>query len=324
MRNLLRASYYRYLSSPLTRVSAFVVLIIGLISGKVAYTEATPMSDYTYLYIDDISFMIPMAIAAINIALIAGREFSDHTIRNKLTRGATKAQVFLSEGITGCTLMTVFYLFTAIPLILFAHKGLALLPAGSPVMLFVILLLIFLSAAIVTVSACFISANRTYGVLIAGGLLFLIYLSGYMIERRLYICQEEYFTEYSFVYEYDDDGNVIGTKEIENKVRNEDYLTESQQKAIRYAGNLAPGYALCEVTSYFYYSNDAQNEAMMKKHHEEYDDDEWKAEKAEWEKHLKDKQTDTDMLPFLIAEQCAFLVLLTCCGVLIFRRRNLV
>lgn len=318
MCSLLRASYYRYFTSPLTWCAATAVLLLGIVNG---YLATAPMYASRSMDIEPSFFLYPIVVSAIVTSLITGREFSDRTIRNKLTCGASKTQIYLSECITGCTFSTLCFLLTALPVILFNLTGMQLLPKGTPVLLFCILFLISVAGMVVTVTCCMLAANRTYGVLIAGGALILLLFAGFLIEGGLALCRDEYFIRYNTEITYDEDGNRTQT-EVEYKEYNKYYLPEETQKKLRYASALSSGYAYIEVINYFQHCDDARiREEQLSMN---YDPKSQARMEEYWQKREQELQKQTDMLPVMLLGQCLSILLCAGIGVFFFRKRNLV
>ena len=83
----------------MTQFCLFLSVVLGIYAGYTS-VQAQPGTNTLYYLVGDAYFLIILLADIILTALAIGREFSDHTIRNKIIIGYTKSQVFLSELLT--------------------------------------------------------------------------------------------------------------------------------------------------------------------------------------------------------------------------------
>ena len=314
MRNLIRASFVRYLKSPLTWIIAGITLIAGFLYGIRSVIEGD--DGFPDLILDDVAFLFPAALGAIVVVLTVGREFADHTIRNKIITGSTKPQIYLSETITAAAVMSFYALLVTVPLFALAHKGFALLPEGTVPKLFVIFALLFPAAGILTVLITCLTAQRTAAVIVTGGVLFGMYLGGYLLHNRIFNSYEKTNITHEPKYVSDEAGNG-GVTVVEKEEPNPQYLPDSTRHLYRTLGGLNPGYTLVEGVMYTEYQ---RRELMRRLTAEDMEEASWQRFWAEIDRRQKE---DTDFLTIDILMQCGMIVLLLGAGAFSFRLRDL-
>ncbi len=314
MRNLIRASFVRYLKSPLTWIVAGITLIAGFLYGIQSVIEG---SDGLHdLMLDDVAFLFPAALGAIVVVLTVGREFADHTVRNKIITGSTKPQIYLSEAITAAAVMSFYALLVTVPIFSLAHKGFALLPEGTVPKLFVIFALLFPAAGIITVLITCLTAQRTAAVIVSGAVLFGMYLGGFLLQDRISNSYEKTTIIYETKYVSDEEGNAEVT-DVEKEEPNPQYLPDSTRHLYRTLGSLNPGYTLVEGVMYTAYQG---RELMRRLTAENMEEASWQRYWAEIDRRQKE---DTDFLMIEILMQCGLIVLLLGAGACCFRLRDL-
>lgn len=314
MRNLIRASFVRYLKSPLTWIIAGIMLIAGFLYGIQSVVEGN--DSFPELMLDDVTFLIPAALGAIVVVLTVGREFADHTVRNKIITGSTKPQIYLSEAITAAAVMSFYALLVTVPLFALAHKGFALLPEGTVPKLFVIFVLLFPAAGIITVLITCLTAQRTAAVIVTGGVLFGMYLGGYLLHNRIINSYEKTNITHEMKYVSDEEGNG-GVTAVEKEEPNRQYLPDSTRHLYRTLGSLNPGYTLVEGVMYTQYQDGALMRGLTE---EAMEEPSWQ---RYWAKRERRQKEDTDFLPIEILMQCGLIVLLLGAGAFSFRLRDL-
>ena len=314
MRNLIRASFVRYLKNPLTWIIAGITLIAGFLYGIQSVIEGD--DGFPDLILDDVAFLFPAALGAIVVVLTVGREFADHTVRNKIITGSTKPQIYLSEAITAAAVMSFYALLVTVPLFALAHKGFALLPEGTVPKLFVIFALLFPAAGIITVLITCLTAQRTAAVIVTGGVLFGMYLGGYLLHKRISNSYETTTITHEMKYVSDEAGNG-GVTDVEKEEPNSQYLPDSTRHLYRTLGSLNPGYTLVEGVMYTQYQDDRLMRGLTEEAMEE----------PSWQRYWKNRERrqkeDTDFLPIEILMQCGLIVLLLGAGACCFRLRDL-
>ncbi len=314
MRNLIRASFVRYLKSPLTWIVAGITLIAGFLYGIQSVIEG---SDGLHdLILDDVAFLFPAALGAIVVVLTVGREFADHTVRNKIITGSTKPQIYLSEAITAAAVMSFYALLVTVPVFALAHKGFALLPEESIPLLFVIFVLLFPAAGIITVLITCLTAQRTAAVIVSGAVLFGMYLGGFVLHKRIFNSYEKTTITYETKYVSDEAGNG-GVTDVEKEEPNPLYLPDSTRHLYRTLGCLNPGYTLVEGVKYTAYQG---RELMRRLTAEDMKEASWQRYWAEIDRRQKE---DTDYLTIEILMQCGLIALLLGAGACCFRLRDL-
>ncbi len=314
MRNLLRSSCMRYLKSPLTwGIAAFILLAEILLARQTVYTE---YDGTLILSLNVLSFLLPLALGAMVVVLTVGREFSDHTVRNKIITGSSKPQIFLSESVTAAAFMSFCYLLTTVPLLCFAQKGFAQLPEGTEPKLFVMFYLLYPAVGILTVLITCLAAQRTAAVIITGGVLFGLYFGGITQHGLLSVSFAKTNTAYVDENVYDEEGNcTLVTKEYEEP--NPFYLPDGRRHFYRTLGALNPGYTLMEAVMYTEYQG---RELMRRLTAEDMEEASWQRYWAEIDRRQKE---DTDFLMIEILMQCGLIVLLLGAGAFSFRLRDL-
>ncbi|MEE5994045.1 MAG: hypothetical protein V3G42_12520 [Oscillospiraceae bacterium] len=114
MCKLFRACFIRYIKNPMTQFCLLLSVVLGIYAGYTS-VQAQPGTNTLYYLVGDAYFLIILLADIILTALAIGREFSDHTIRNKLIISYTKSQIFFSELLTIICVTVITYLLMILP-----------------------------------------------------------------------------------------------------------------------------------------------------------------------------------------------------------------
>ena len=111
MTKLLHAAFSRLIRNKLFWLGLLVMIAVPLYGVGVRYHDLQVAPEYAWETADGLWFVGGTYIAVIQsvfISLFIGTEFSDGTIRNKLTVGHTRSEIYLTNLIT-CTAVSLFY-----------------------------------------------------------------------------------------------------------------------------------------------------------------------------------------------------------------------
>lgn len=231
-----------------------------------------------------------------------GREFSDHTVRNKLIVGCTRTQIVCAEMLAGMIVSFVFYLLTTMPLLILQWKSLMLLPTDGLLKCYLILLAAFLFCGVFAAGLTMLVGHRTYAIIAVGAVLFGLYAASYWLDGRIDRGAEQYYSWTEFRYEEQEDGTLIEIP-IEHKEENPYYLPEDTRKLLTQINNLNPATGVAKVTQFFFYT-DVPKEPELK---------------AEFDKEV---QADNKALSVMLPEELALCAVIFGLGILCFKRRD--
>ena len=212
MSKLLHAGIRRYARSIVFRLSVLMTAIIGTWTGYVSRQRHS---------FDSMYVLTELAIMAIVVIWMVGREHEEGIFRNKFIAGYKKGTVYLSELILGIGACLLLFLLYTVIYSAFNSYLLKVLPTNVLVRVFLYFLLINtgVAAAFVTIS-CLIP-RRAITVIVSVLLVIGMAIAGTLVQNALN--QPEYWT----YIEFDEPHDGISVTQPEGKeyqVENEDYL----------------------------------------------------------------------------------------------------
>jgi len=180
MIKLLRSNFSRLKKNRLFWLALLLMVAVPLYAVGVRYYDYVIAQETIWETADGLWFvggMYMSVVASVFISLFVGTEFSDGTIRNKLTVGHTRSEIYFSNLIT-CSAVSLFYHFVFIA-VLFGAGSLMLKTWNTPAKTLVILTALSLvtviaMSAIFTMLAMLIhsrSAGAVTAMLVAMGML---------------------------------------------------------------------------------------------------------------------------------------------------------
>ena len=155
MTKLLHAEFTRLIKNKIFWLGLLVMVGVPLYGVGVRYHDYAVASEYVWETADGLWFVGGIYIAVILsvfISLFIGTEFNDGTIRNKLTVGHSRNEIYLSNLIT-CTCVSLFYHIIYIA-VLFGAGSLLLKSWETPMKVLAIMTALSL-AAVVAVSSVY-------------------------------------------------------------------------------------------------------------------------------------------------------------------------
>ena len=311
MRNLLHANFVRYIRRPVTLLAFLVSLTMSIIS--VVHSMRQELHDgqlYEYFKPDLGLSVFVMFLAVIVTAINLGSEFSSASIRNKLIAGYSKSVVFISELILAILFSTILYLLFYGPFLVIRWKYLSRLDFlfGASALL----LCCILSVTVIMVFLCFILENRIVAAII--GMMLIVVMIVMRDELYSRLTRPEYYTEY--VYE---DGHTATMRADPDSMKKpDDVIKVNRIPNSRYIGGIrrviltviyeASAYdALVEFNQYI-----GSSQISVAKLPEE-------VAKTQ-NKYIEEK---VSTLKRETAYNAGIMVVFSCLGVLIFRKKNI-
>lgn len=293
MYKLLRACFIRYMKNNITRICLLLSVVLGIYAGHTS-VQTQPGTNTLYFLVGDAYFLIILLADLILTTLMIGREFSDHTIRNKIITGYTKSQIFLSELLTIIGVTVITYLLMILPFGIMTLNFWTKLPTMGVIRIWILLLLVYLAMISLVTAICFVVSNRTASAIIAILLAFGLYLTDY--EIRYALNQPEILHYES--RQYDDDGNETYQKKDEP---NPQYVSGTKRvilSAINYCNPMA---AIDNCVRFTFYVNDTLAE----------------------ETALQMQETDYPEMNRYFCSLCGLILIVSIGGLMIFRCKDL-
>lgn len=171
MRNLIKARMYAYFHTPLLLIAATVCLGSGLLGIPNCVFQKEYAQDVTQISpIDDMWPLMGMWTLGILTALCAGKLFSDGTIRNAISVGYTKTQVYFAEILASLPVTGILFLLTMLPMFIIGWWYFAWMPLLSAVKYVLILFLSFVVSDFLAILLAFLTTNRAISVVLVFGL----------------------------------------------------------------------------------------------------------------------------------------------------------
>ncbi|WP_294476876.1 ABC transporter permease subunit [uncultured Ruminococcus sp.] len=283
----------RYIKNPMTQFCLFLSVVLGIYAGYTS-VQAQPGTNTLYYLVGDAYFLIILLADIILTALAIGREFSDHTIRNKIIIGYTKSQVFLSELLTILVITIITYLLMILPFGIMTANFWMKLPVMGVVRIVILLLLVYLAMISLTTAICFVSCNRTASAIIAILLAFGLYLTDYEIR---YVLNQPEILHYE-TRQYDDDGNETYQKRDEP---NPQYVSGTKRAVLSVINYCNPVAAIDNCVRFTFYANDMLAE----------------------ETALQMQENDYPEMNRYFCSLCGVILIVPLVGLMIFRRKDL-
>lgn len=298
MLDLINAGIHRYLKRPLT----YICFAASLICGLMYVFTSVDVSDSDGIFCpDDIYFIFSIIANAVLCIMSTGTEFSSGVIRNKIYTGHKKHTVYLSELLITALISTVMFCLTAIPLV--AYHIVYFQKMAHMILTLVLIFTAYISISIMLVFVCFITANRTASAIIGALLIFMVNYIGYTTVDVLN--EPEFLTKY---HQANGDyfmvaGDVTGIEDMEDIVKitqedNPNYLRGIQRSVVTVIHDCNPNVSVNSFMSYCYCTNSFE------------------------ELHGYEKDHYSEMVRSEIS-MCIAAVLITLCGAVIFKKKNL-
>lgn len=236
MSKLLHAEFSRLIKNKLFWLGLLVMVGIPLYGVGVRYYDYAVALEYIWETADGLWFVggIYLGIVlSVFVSLFIGTEFSDGTIRNKLTVGHSRNEIYLSNLIT-CTCVSLFYHIVYIA-VLFGAGSLLLKSWETPLKILAVMTVLSL-AAVVALAAVFtmlamLIHNRSVGAVTAM-LVAMAMLIGAMTVYSMLNAPE--YIENAFQLSID--GEIVPSDPIPNPK----YLTGVKRDVYRHILNLIP------------------------------------------------------------------------------------
>ncbi len=236
MSKLLHAEFSRLIKNKLFWLGTLVMVGLPLYAVGVRYHDLQTAPDFAWETADGLWFVggIYLGIVlSVFVSLFIGTEFNDGTIRNKLTVGHSRGNIYLSNLIT-CTCVSLFYHIVYIA-VLFGAGSLLLKTWETPMKTLAIMTALSL-AAVVAASAVFtmlamLIHNRSAGAVTAM-LVAMAMLIGAMTVYSMLNAPE--YIENAFQLSVD--GEIVPSDPIPNPK----YLTGVKRDVYRHILNLIP------------------------------------------------------------------------------------
>lgn len=231
MRNLLSANVLRLRKS----ILFWGALAFSFSIGALMAFQCYQMSQYESLSLDGAFFTYPILICIITSVFIPqffGREYSDHTVRNKVTAGLPRAAIYASNLLTG----------TAVSLLLCAAYMAAVaavgIPLVGPVSMDAELAVRMVLGSLVTMAAfsalftlvSMVSSRRPISAAVCILGVFLLMIASIYLKSRL--DAPEFYTDYSV--------NEAGEVVWGDLVANPQYLGSTERAVYEFFYNLLP------------------------------------------------------------------------------------
>ena len=311
MRNLLHANFVRYIRRPVTLLAFLISLTLGIITVVGSMRQELHDGQIVKYFKSDLSFdLFILFLAVIVTVLNLGSEFSSGTIRNKLIAGYTKAMVFVSELILAVLFSTILYLLFYGPFLVIRWKYLSRLDFlfGASALL----LCCILSVTVIMVFLCFILENRIVAAIV--GMMIIVVMIVMRDELYSRLTRPEFFTEY--VYE---DGHTV-TMQADpdsmkkpddvikvNRIPNSGYIGGVRRVIMTFVYEASAYDGLVEFNQYISTSQIAEVELP---------EDVARTQN----KYIEEK---VSTMKREIAYNVGIMVVFSCLGVLIFRKKNI-
>lgn len=212
MGKLLHAGIRRYARSIVFRLS---VLLTAVISGWTGYASRQEHSfDSMYIFAE-------LAIMAIVVIWMVGREYEEGIFRNKLIAGFKRGTVYFSELILGVGACLLLFLLYTVIYGAFNSYLLIVLPADVLVRVFLYFLLINMGVAAIFVTLSSLIPRRAITTIISVVLVICMAIMGSLLQNAL--TQPEYWTYFELEEPYD---GMSPTQPAgkEYQVKNEHYM----------------------------------------------------------------------------------------------------
>ena len=236
MTKLLHAEFSRLIKTKLFWLGLLVMITVPLYGVGVRYYDFYIAQEAVWETADGLWFVGGMYIAvvvSVFVSLFIGTEFSDGTIRNKLTVGHSRNEIYLSNLIT-CTCVSLFYHIVYIA-VLFGAGSLLLKSWETPLKILAVMTVLSL-AAVVALAAVFtmlamLIHNRSVGAVTAMLVAMAMLIAAITILNML---QAPAYIENNFVLSVN--GEIVQGDPIPNPK----YLNDAKREAYQHLLNIIP------------------------------------------------------------------------------------
>lgn len=179
---------------------------------------------------------------AVFISIFVGTEYSDGTIRNKLTAGHTRRNIYFSKLIVCATAGFTIHILYILTVLVFGNIMLGITMATADILSFTAVSVTAILALAAFLLLCSMSIQSKASGAVTALLTTLIMLfAALTIAQRL--AEPEYYEPYSFT-----DGNTGETIQM-GKEKNPHYLTGTKRKVYEFFNNFLPVSQLYQVVS---------------------------------------------------------------------------
>ena len=182
------------------------------------------------------------------VAMCAGREFSDGTIRNKIAVGHTKTVIFLAEVIVAAIMTGIIYLLNIVPTAIGGWYFINEIPTLYAVEWFVNICLTFELMSIFAVTVTFLLAKRAVAVVAAFALHFVLYIILGFTDGYYYNFDEPRFGTLTSYIMYED-GTI---EETEQDFENRYYIEGLPKVLVQIEHAVNPMYGLEDALNFGY------------------------------------------------------------------------
>ena len=236
MSKLLHAEFFRLIKNKIFWLGLLVMIAVPLYGVGVRYYDYTIALEYIWETADGLWFVggIYLGIVlSVFVSLFIGTEFNDGTIRNKLTVGHTRGEIYFTNQII-CTAVSLFYHIIYIA-VLYASGSLLLKSWETPLKVLAVMTLLSLTA-IVALSAVFtmfamLIHNRSAGAVTAMLVAMAMLIAEITILNML---QAPVYIENNFVL------SINGELVQGDPIPNPKYLTGAKREAYQHLLNIIP------------------------------------------------------------------------------------
>lgn len=248
MLDLIKARLVKYFRSPLFYIAALVSLVSGIYGG----VYCTYFKDEAGIIIncsaDDMWMLTAIWAVIVLVAMCAGREFSDGTIRNKIAVGHTKTVIFLAEVIVAAIMTGIIYLLNIVPTAIGGWYFINEIPTLYAVEWFVNICLTFELMSIFAVTVTFLLAKRAVAVVAAFALHFVLYIILGFTDGYYYNFDEPRFGTLTSYIMYED-GTI---EETEQDFENRYYIEGLPKVLVQIEHAVNPMYGLEDALNFGY------------------------------------------------------------------------
>ena len=232
--DLIKARLVDYFKSPLFYIAVIVSLASGIYGGVYCSYFKDEVGAVISCSADDMWMLTAIWAVIVLVAMCAGREFSDGTIRNKIAVGHTKANIFISEICVSSIITFIMYLLDIVPTAIGGWYFISEFPTSSAVKWFVNIFLAFELMSIFAVVITYLLAKRAVAVVAAFALHFVLYIIVGFTDGYYYSIGEPRYITYTDTI-ICEDGTI---KEEENEYEN-GYYIEGFSKTLIQIGHIA-------------------------------------------------------------------------------------
>ena len=248
MHNLIKARLVKYFQSPLFYIAAIISLSSGIYGGVYCTYFKDEIGTVINCPADDMWMLTAIWAEIVLVAMCAGREFSDGTIRNKIAVGYTKEVIFISEVIVTAIMTGIIYLLNIVPTANGGWYFISGIPTLLAVKWFVNIFFTFELMSILTVTVTFLLSKRAVAVVAAFTLHFALYIIVVFTSGYYYNIDEPQFYTQTSCYVYEDGTVENVEEEFENG-----YYVEGLPKALAQIDHaLNPMYGLEDAVFFGY------------------------------------------------------------------------